>query len=69
MYENSTHSAPNILSPGYIRISKETGLSVESSRKIKGHLERLEIIVTHGKSSYILKTYDESLRILGIKIE
>jgi hypothetical protein len=43
------------ISPGYMNISKKTGLSVECCRKIKGHLERIGIVKTDGARTIILK--------------
>jgi len=46
-------------SPGYKKISNLTSLSQENCRKIKGHLEQLNVIETQGTRTHILKSRGE----------
>jgi hypothetical protein len=55
MYDNSI----NDTSPGYIKISKETQLPIETFRKIKAHLEHLNVIGTVNRSTKIFKPKHE----------
>jgi len=54
MYELKEQTQKGIVSPGYIKISRETGLQQEVCRKIKGYLERTGTIKTVGSRTFIL---------------
>lgn len=51
MYDNQK----NDISPGYIKISKSLGLTPDTCRKIKAHLEHLNVIESNGKLTKIVK--------------
>ena len=55
MYNN----AKDDVSPGYIKISNDTSLPIETCRKIKAHLEHLNVIGTVNRSTKIFKPKHE----------
>lgn len=54
MYKNQK----NQISPGYIKISKDTGISLKKCRLINGYLEQNNIIRKENKKSIILRPKD-----------
>jgi len=55
MYENATESDGELVSPGYIKISKNTSLSQEKCRKIKAWLEEEGTLKSEGGKTIILE--------------
>lgn len=51
MYENEKDN----VSPGYIKISKDTNLELEKCRKIRAHLEHLNVLKSFERKTIILK--------------
>jgi hypothetical protein len=50
IYENAIEG----VSPGYNKISRNTGLTIETCRKIKGYLEQQGVVKTDGRQTFIL---------------
>jgi hypothetical protein len=59
MYKGAKKLDGKLIAPGYIKLSKQTQMGLEKCRKIRGHLERLNVIKSLDKSTIILKSRNQ----------